>query len=140
MAAQSIPKDGFILGVDVGNSRVGVALAHGIARLPRPYGVINNDEDILDKLLEIIESERIETVVVGLPRDKDGEETEQSKISRDFADSLSKKSSVEIVFADESLSSVRAESSQNYRSTSGKYFDDVAACYILEEFFGNING
>ena len=71
---------------------------------------------------------------------EDGEETEQSKISRDFADSLSKKSSVEIVFADESLSSVRAESSQNYRSTSGKYFDDVAACYILEEFFGNING
>ncbi|MBI5357984.1 Holliday junction resolvase RuvX [Candidatus Saccharibacteria bacterium] len=140
MAAQLIPKDGFLLGLDVGNARVGVALAHGIAKIPRPYGVINNDEEIFDKLVEIINSERIEMVVVGLPRDKDGQETDQTKISRNFADRLSKVTNVPLEFADESLSSIRAESSQNYKSTSDKHFDDIAACYILEEFFGNING
>lgn len=139
MAVQSIPKDGFLLGIDLGDARVGLALAHSIARIPRPYAILDNDENLMDKITDIIDQERIQAVVVGLPRDNEGKETAQSQKSRDFLSELTKSTSVSLELADESLSSVRAEQSR-YSGTSDKYLDDVAACYILEEFFGNING
>ena len=124
------------MGVDVGEARVGLAIGHSLAKLPQPYAVLPNDEHILRKMSEIIDDERIIMLIVGLPRGADGQETAQSEYSRDFAAKLTQQFNLPVEFADESLSSVRAQSDTAYKkSTNTKHFDDIAACYILEEFF-----
>jgi putative Holliday junction resolvase len=130
-----------ILGLDVGDVRIGVALANPIARLPRPLAVIANDETVLEKIAEIVRREKIEQVVVGLPRNLKGAETAQSKKVREFAAILQEKLGTTIEFADETLSSVRAEAMPplNKRS-SGQSLDAEAACFILEEFLANHPG
>jgi putative holliday junction resolvase len=124
----------YYLGIDYGETRIGLALANSIARLPSAYGIVLNDKEILRKLAEIAENERIDKIIVGLPRNMSGQETGQSKVIRQFADDLSRHTAKPIVFSDESLSSVRAAGSKNYKPTSAKHKDDIAACYILEEF------
>lgn len=125
------------LGIDVGDARIGLALANSIAKIPSPYAVLPNGPGIFEEIKKIISQEDINQVIVGLPRDQQGLETGQSIRSRDFGDKLVRHTSAPIVLADESLSSIRATVQKVYRGTSKKHLDDVAACYILEEFFNH---
>lgn len=118
-----------ILGLDIGDVRIGVALANSVARLPSPLAIIDNDRTVFDKLKSIIAEHDISLIVIGLPRNMEGEETAQSRVSRDFATELAKFTDAKIVFADEGLSSKRAEA----HSPDKKHLDDIAACFILEE-------
>lgn len=128
-----------ILGIDVGDKRVGVAIASPIAKLPRPFMVLANDEAIFETLAQIIKTEKIQKIVVGLPRNQAGEETAQSQKARDFAGKLEDISNGEVVFADESLSSVRSENVPLPKGRSpNDPLDDIAACFILEEFFEGV--
>lgn len=118
-----------ILGLDIGNTRIGVALANSLARIPSPLTILNNNSDVFDNLKTIIKENEINLVVIGLPRNMKGEETAQSVVSRDFAAKLTAVVDVTVVFADESLSSKRAEQQYPHK----KHLDDIAACFILEE-------
>lgn len=125
----------YLLGIDVGDARIGLATASAIARLPSPRGVLQNDSTVIDKIGEIIEADKIDKVIVGLPRNQEGEETSQSLKSREFARKLEEAGFV-VAFADESLSSQRAQEAQkNDKSRRpDQPIDDLAACFILEEF------
>lgn len=126
-----------VLGLDVGDVRIGVARANSVAMIPSPIGIFKNDETFVGRINNIIKTENIDRVVIGLPRDMKGEESQQAKIIRQFAYDLEQKINKSIELADETLSSHRAESEHKYRSnSSSKHQDDVAACYILEEYFG----
>lgn len=133
--APKLPHNGFILGLDVGEKRIGVALASVIARLPQPLDMIPAGESAIDKIIEIISKEDVQQVVVGLPRNLNGEETAQSKTIREFASVLTKSVKVPVVFADESLSSVRAEAIARDNTFKNVSSDSIAACFILEEYF-----
>lgn len=135
MAKRSSPS--VILALDVGTARTGVAVASSIARLPRPLSVISTDDRILAIIDGLAHTESADLIVVGLPRNMKGLETEQSRTIREFAKKVQKFTKLEVVFAEESLSSQRAaDGSHGYKSTtSGRYLDDVAACLILEEYF-----
>lgn len=135
MAKQSHPK--IILGLDVGSVRIGVAVANSLARLPRPVSIITSDEHVFAVINDLAAAEGASLIVAGLPRNMDGLETKQSQAIRKFVKNLKDHTAVPVVFADESLSSRRAEEgSRRYKSTfPSKYLDDVAACLILEEFF-----
>ena len=121
------------LGLDVGEKRIGVALVNTIARLPRPLAILSNDQGIYRKIKQIVEQENVSKLIVGLPRNMSGEETAQSKFTRQFASQLAKDVNVEINFADESLSSKRVAES-NYKKDPSGYLDSIAACFILEEY------
>lgn len=125
-----------ILGLDVGEKRIGMALANVIARLPSPHGVIANNDDSVDTIKKIIAENDVKHLVIGLPRNQSGQETAQSKYARDFALKLNE-IELPITFSDESLSSKRAEELQkNSKNRSvNQPIDDLAACFILEEFF-----
>lgn len=121
------------LAIDVGEKRIGLAVASVIARLPSPLVILPNNAVIYDKITKIIKDENIEKVIVGLPRNMSGEETAQSEFSKKFANSLTKKTDTDIEFADESLSTERVKNSTYQKDPSG-YLDSVAACFILEEY------
>ena len=128
----------YVLALDVGEARIGAAIGNTLAKIPSPYAVLPNDEDIFSTIKSIINDERIDVIAVGLPRNQQGEETKQSEASRQFARELEARQSAKVVLADESLSSQRAEQSNQYtkKRTSPKYLDDIAACFILEEYLG----
>lgn len=129
-----------ILALDVGDARVGVAIASTIARLPRPLDILQNEPAITDKIKQLAAEQNVKTIVVGLPRNMAGEETKQSRISRQFAKELAESTGLSVVLSDESLSSKRAEQYGAGQRRPGEHLDDIAACFILEEYLGNHNG
>ena len=125
------------LGVDYGLRRVGVCVGVGFAS--RPLEVIEHDEDIdavVARLLQIARRERIASIVVGLPLEKDGAEGLQCAATRRFADALAAAApATPLVLWDERFSSREAEALLAHRP--GAVLDAVAACVILDDFFAS---
>lgn len=129
------PANNFIA-LDVGEVRVGVALALAESHLPNPLTTLTNDQGLLDKLKDLISSEAVGVIVVGLPRGLDGQETKQTEFARQFAAKLNDQLDIPIHLQDEAGTSVKA--SEELRA-KGKIFDKaqidaLAATYILEDF------
>lgn len=126
-----------ILGLDVGEARVGVALANSVARLAGPYVTLANTDSIFEQIHDIIKKEAVELVVVGLPRNLSGEDTDQTRYCRSFGEQLT--SFTQVVFQDEALTSAQAEAELKAR---GKAYvkgdvDSLAATYILEDYLND---
>ncbi len=56
-----------ILGIDFGESKVGLAMADTETRIAFVYATLKNDGNFLTDLAKIIEQERIETIAIGIP-------------------------------------------------------------------------
>lgn len=124
------------LALDVGNRRIGVAVASAIAKIATPLLTIEHTENVFDELADICEAQAVGTVVVGLPRSMSGNDTAQTAICRAFADKLARQLSARVVLQDEALTSVQAERELTNR---GKPFvkgdiDALAACLILDDY------
>jgi putative Holliday junction resolvase len=125
-----------ILALDVGEKRVGVALASLAARLPRPLTTLPRDATLLTALEEIMRTEGVSAVVVGLPRNLQGDSTDQTRATEVFITELRNFTDRPIYTQDEALTSQKAETELQAR---GKAYDKgdidaLAATYILEDF------
>lgn len=128
-----------ILALDVGGSRIGVAVADTAVRIAVPLITIDVDGTELKKITELIAKEKATVVVVGYPRNQAGEQTQQTAVVEDFADKL-KDTAVDIVFQDESLTSVLAE--QRLKEGGRPYakgdIDSEAAAIILQDYLEDL--
>ena len=126
---------GTILALDVGAARIGLALASHVARLARPYGALAHGDDVLDRLREICDKERVSQVVIGLPRGMSGQATQQTATVESFGQRL-ESLGLPVHWQDEAVTSVRAE--EELRSRGKSYtkgdIDALAATYILEDY------
>jgi putative Holliday junction resolvase len=79
-----------VLALDYGAARTGVAVSDPTGTLARPLGVIERagSEDGLRELAELVRSEAVDRVVVGLPLTLRGERGEQAEETERFAESL----------------------------------------------------
>lgn len=128
-----------LIALDVGERRIGVAVASLVARLPRPAGVIMQSEETFAQIAELIAAERAVGVVVGLPRNLAGQDTGQTKYVRDFTANLQSAIGTPVYWCDEALTSHLAEIELQKRQatyTKGD-IDALAACYILEDFLSS---
>lgn len=120
--------------LDVGERRIGVAVADTAVRIAVPYDTIVVDGNELRAIAELAVQENASKFVVGYPRNQQGEATAQSAYVERFAEQL-----VDIaphVFQDESLTSVIAE---NRLKSRGKAYekgdiDKEAAAIILQDY------
>ncbi len=133
--AQHSNHNGFVLGLDVGNARVGLAVAGTVAKLPRPIETLPRDGALFAQLSLILQRESIDTLVIGIPRNLNGEETAQSQSIREFAKELESELQIHPIFVDESLSSARADQWLEDKKAAKVPQDSVAACFILKEYF-----
>src|SRR3989344_4762116 len=115
-----------IIGLDVGDKRIGVATASLIARLPQPHSVINRSDQTINDINELAIKLQATAIVIGLPRGLDGQDTDQTSRVRNFT----------IHFQDEALTSKKAEQELNHRKVSYNKdaVDALAATYILSDF------
>ena len=128
--------DNTILALDIGHKRIGIARANEIARLPEALTTIDNDELAGSKIAELANKHGAVILVVGLPRGLNGQETDQTKYTKDFVLELAKNIQIPVIMQDEALSSVEAE---EQLASSGKPHDKakvdaVAAATILDRF------
>ena len=123
-----------VLGLDIGESKTGVARVNRIARLPQVVTTLKNDNNFIPEITKIIKEENIDAMVVGLPRNMNGEETAQTKYVRDYVENYLKSLKLPIIFQDETLSSKAAEvrlAGSGYKKTD---IDAMAAVVILEDY------
>lgn len=126
-----------LIALDVGTKRIGVAKADSAVRIAVPYSAVEVDGTEFAKIASLARAWDINCFVLGLPRNSQGEETEQSKYVRQFAKDL--KASIpeaKICFQDESLTSVEAEKRLKGRKKGIRKgdIDSEAAAIILQDF------
>ncbi len=122
------------MALDVGDKRIGVALAHAIARFPSPLTTLQNTETVRDEISALVEKEHVGAVVVGLPRGMDGGYTAQTRSAEAFQQALATKLNVPVYLGDETLTSVMAEQVIGNKPHTKGDIDAQAACFILESF------
>ncbi len=127
-----------VLALDVGEKRIGVAVAALSVGLPRPLPTLPRAEEsvLLPKLAAIIEEEGVSHLVVGWPRGLSGQSTQQTKSVEQFAEMIKAHFRLPLYLQDEALSSQRAEQELNRRSRPYKRqdIDALAAGYILDDW------
>jgi putative Holliday junction resolvase len=131
---QATPKN--ILALDVGERRIGVAVAGSEAKLARPLTTLLNTDKFFDELAKIVQQEDIGRLVVGLPRGLEGQTTAQTETVQGFAKELENRLSLPVHLQDEALTSVQAEAELKQRrkpSVKGD-IDALAATLILEDY------
>lgn len=124
----------YLLGIDYGDKRVGVAIVHTVARLPRPLTTLSNDEALTENIRKLAVDEQAGLVVVGLPRGMDGGYTDQTRAAELFAHQLATDLGLPVELVDETLTSVDAESTLAGRDHSKAEIDALAAALILERY------
>lgn len=130
-----------ILSLDIGETRIGLALGSKLTKLAHPLITIKNDEEFIGKLEKLIDEYKVNLLVVGLPRNLNGEDTNQTQYCRDFAENIRSKINIDLEFRDEALTSVKAKeelelTKKNYEKAD---VDKLAACYILEDYLRGSN-
>ena len=126
-----------IIGLDVGEKRIGVAKADSSTRIAVPVGFINVNGLEWQEIAEVAKLNNTNLFVLGMPRSNEGNETKQSLYVRNFARVLAGKiPGARVRFQDESFTSVEAE--ERLKTRKKKYekgdIDAEAAAIILQDF------
>lgn len=120
----------FILGIDYGLQRTGVAIAETSVCLATPYTIINSrdSQEIINEIQKIITHEGIGRVVLGMPEFRKEKHPEQYEAVQKFLELLAKHVSCPIETIDESFTSQMAQ------SITGRGDDAQAATIILQTY------
>jgi putative Holliday junction resolvase len=126
-----------VLGIDYGAKRVGLALALE-DEMPQRFKVVANDDGLMACLVELAEDHDIDTVVVGLPRNLDGDDTAQTQEVREFVDQLADAFDCEVVLQDEAdtsnIARQRLQMAKLPPVEVERLVDAEAATIILEDY------
>lgn len=100
-----------IVALDVGEARIGVAVSDELELIATPRALIRRKSTAaaLDAVVQEITRAEAELVVVGLPVSFDGQLHGQARANQAFAEKLRRRIALPLIYADETLSSVRAE-------------------------------
>jgi putative Holliday junction resolvase len=121
-----------LLGLDVGKSRIGVAFCDTSVGIVFPRNVINvkSEEKAIEEITKIVEQDRIDKIVVGLPLNFNSTRSNIQSYVENFVNLLKKKVKVEIEFFDERFTTKIA----SMMSSNSKNVDSIAAKIILEDY------
>ena len=126
------------LAIDYGTKRTGLAICDASEIIASPLTVLYGQKGLLNKIAEIVETESVEAIVLGLPLNMSGTESSQTKLALKFAEQLKSRFSIPVHLQDERLSSFGAEEKlapvEFTRGERKKRIDAVAAAEILEAF------
>ena len=130
-----------LMGIDFGEVRIGIALSDPLQIISQPFKVIPNDDKTIYKIQEIIKTEEVGKIILGLPLNLDGEDTKKTLEVREFSKILKSNVDIPVIFWDERYSTVEANEKLKQMgygiAESRKVIDKVAASIILKSYMEN---
>jgi putative Holliday junction resolvase len=129
---------GRMLGLDLGERRIGVAISTPEGGLAVPLRVLESAGDEADAraIAELARAEGVETLVVGHPLSLDGTAGAQAQRVEAFARLLERETGLPVALWDERLTTKQAERAPAGTRPSRRRAppDDVAAAIILQAY------
>ena len=130
-----------MMGLDVGDKTIGVAMSDELQTIATPVKIIHRTESIrkdIGEIRKLAEENGVNLIVVGLPLMMDGSIGIQAQKVLDFVQELKRRTRTEIVTWDERLSTSEVErmliSSDQSRSKRKQVIDKLAAAVILQSY------
>ena len=125
-----------VLGLDVGERRIGVAISTPDGGLAIPFRIIDAQDAHSDvrAIIEIARSEHASLVIIGHPLSMDGTVGPQARLIEAFAKTLQEESDLHVEMCDERLSTAQARRSPASTRKRRVPVDDVAASIILQSY------
>lgn len=130
------------LGLDIGSRQVGVALANGDELLAVRHSVIDRTkQDLVAAVAALVTEHRVGIVIIGWPRNLDGEETAQTaQVQADIVLlQAALPQGVTVVTSDETLTSVEARNRLVQAGESLEHEHAEAAKIILEDYLRTVD-
>ena len=138
-------QNGYVVAIDFGLKYLGIAASSRL--IPRPFGITTLKAQSgklkeWSKLEEILAEYKPHTILVGLPLNMDGSESEMSERAKAFGESLCSRTSIPVQFVDERLSSwevrkMNQENSKNKQKKTSKIHEE-SACLIAQTWMSDI--
>ena len=130
------------LGIDYGDSRVGLAITDLLGITAQGLETIHhkgNDKIVLKRLEEIVNEYEVDTFVIGIPYKLNGDEADRVEVTEKFIQKLKCKfNKIKIERIDERLTTVAAHRTMNMLEINKKQkkniVDTISAVYILEMY------
>lgn len=129
-----------LLGIDVGEARIGLAISDELGMLAHPLETVKVKEgNPIRHVAEVIAREKIALAVIGLPRNMNGTYGPAAEKAREFAAKLQKEApGVAVKFWDERLTTVAAQKQLHEAGRNAKnsraVIDQAAAVLILQGY------
>jgi len=143
--ARALPKEGRLLGLDVGETTIGLALTDAGRMIASPLSTIerskfSKDIEILKKT---IAKHGVTGLVVGYPVNMDGSQGPRTQSTRTFVSNISKHVELPILLWDERMSTMAVErmmvdEADMSRKRRSELVDKLAASYMLQGFLDSL--
>lgn len=126
---------GTLMGFDFGKRRIGVAVGQTVTMTSAPVTTIIaiDGEPQWYEVKKVIDTWKPKLIVVGVPTHMNGQDSDMTLPARRFAQSLHTKYGIEVIEADERLTSVEAATFD----PQAKHSDARAAAIILESWMSD---
>jgi len=134
-----------ILGLDIGEKRIGVAISDELGYSAQGMRVLNRGglEDDLALLRELIKETEATEVVVGLPKNMDGSLGESAQKILSFAKQMEESLLIPVILWDERWTTAEATrllvDADISRSKRRKVVDKLAAVLILQGYLDSLD-
>lgn len=142
--AGQLPRHGRLMGLDLGEKTIGVAVGDPSHMIATPITTIRRTKFTEDAkhLLKLIDERQVAGLVIGLPLNMDGSEGPRCQSVRQFAANLAKIRDLPMAFWDERLSTVAVTrdmlTADLSRAKRAKIVDQSAAAFILQGAFDSL--
>ena len=133
-----------VLGLDVGERRVGIAISDPTGTVARPLQALlrGSREEDFAAIAALVAEHDVELIVVGQPLSLDGTEGPQARRVARYAEALAARLPVRLVSWDERFTTVEAEEilrqsrkrRERRRARTAGEVDAVAAAVILQSY------
>lgn len=135
---ESLPKGARLLGIDLGEKTIGLALSDVGRSIATPLETIRRTKFTPEaqRIRALVSRFEVGGLVIGLPLNMDGSEGPRAQATRAFARNLKPLLALPVVFWDERLSTAAVTrtllDADASRSRRGEVVDKMAAAYILQ--------
>lgn len=129
------------LGIDYGDSRVGVSVSDALGITAQGIETIHhngNDKIVLKRIEELVNEYGVDTIAIGMPFNMNGTSSTRVEVTEKFINKLKCKfgNKINIEKIDERLTTVEAHRTMNFLNVNKHkkkdIVDTISAVYILE--------
>ena len=133
------------LGLDLGSRRLGVSISDPNGIIASAYKVIEHNEEyekLVEDIKKIVSDEKIEKIVLGLPKNMNNTIGPKGELSYKFKEMLEEKIDKEVILVDERLTTKEATDvlikGNTSRKKRKKVVDSLAATIILQSYLDRV--